>query len=174
LHKRLRKIDAAENVHAREIETLASQPQNSPALTALRSRIIERFGELEAERTQVNDRFTALDRATSHQDEPALLDELPILGDILTGAPPSFQGRLFAAFGLELIYNKEDHQVSIYAAIPPSTPHTLAAIIAASEPPTSPAQRAALSHSPHHHRMWAKASLPTFVSWAETHQPWTR
>jgi hypothetical protein len=61
----LKKIDAAENAHAREIENLATLPQNSPAITALRSRIIQRFGELEAERTQINDRLTALDQATA-------------------------------------------------------------------------------------------------------------
>jgi site-specific DNA recombinase len=81
LHKRLRKIDAAENAHAREIESLASLPQASPAITALRSRIIERFTELETERTQINDRLTVLDRATGQEDEPGLLDALPMLGE---------------------------------------------------------------------------------------------
>jgi len=47
LRKRLRKIDAAENAHAREIEHLASLPQDSPAITALRTWIIERFSDLE-------------------------------------------------------------------------------------------------------------------------------
>ncbi len=122
LHKRLRKIDAAENAHAREIENLASLPQDSPAITALRSRIIARFTELETERTQINDRLAALDRATGQQDEPALLDALPMLGDALPGLPTAIQARLFAAFGLELIYNKQDHQVTIYATITPSTP----------------------------------------------------
>lgn len=40
--------------------------------------------------------------------------------------PASIQARLFAAFGLELLYNKEDHQVTIYATITPSTPMPLA------------------------------------------------
>jgi site-specific DNA recombinase len=150
LHRRLRKIDAAENAHAREIENLASLPQNSPAITALRSRIIERFGELEAERTQINDRLAALDQATGQDNDPALLDLLPMLGDALPGLPASIQARLFAAFGLELIYNKQDHQVTIYATITPSTPAALAGIIAISEPPTTPA---GLAHSPQHPRM---------------------
>jgi len=81
------------------------------ASAALRSRIIARFTELETERTQINERLTALDRATGQRDDPGLLDSLPMLGDILAGAPPSLQTRLFAALGLELIYNKEDHQV---------------------------------------------------------------
>jgi hypothetical protein len=33
-----------------------------------------------------------------------------MLGDAL---PATIQARMFAAFGLELIYNKQDHQVTI-------------------------------------------------------------
>ena len=155
LHKRLKKIDAAETAHAREIEHLAALPQGSPAITALRTRIIERFGELEDDRAQINQRLAALERATDQQDEPALLDALPLLGDALmfrAEMPASIQARLFAAFGLELIYNKQDHQVSIYATITPATPRALAAIIAGSEPPATPAEPAGLGHSPQHPR----------------------
>jgi len=56
----------------------------------------------------INDRLAALDRATRQQDEPGLLDALPMLGDALAEMPASIQARLFAAFGLELIYNKQD------------------------------------------------------------------
>jgi hypothetical protein len=164
LHKRLRKIDAAENAHAREIENLASLPQGSPAITALHTRIIARFGELEAERTQINDRLAALDRATGQQDDPALLDALPLLGDALPSLPASIQARLFAAFGLELIYNKEDHQVTIYATVTPSTPGALAEIIARSEPPTVPADPAGSAHSPQHTRMSSLAQ-PRQTAW---------
>src|SRR5262249_22688836 len=135
-----------------EIDNLASHPHGSPAITALRSRIIARFTELEDERTQINDRLTALDRATGQRDDPGLLDALPILGDILTHAPARLQAQLFTAFGLELINNKQDHQVSIYATITPSTPAALTAIIAGSEPPTAPD---GLAHSSQHSRVWA-------------------
>jgi hypothetical protein len=70
-----------------------------------------------------------------------------MLGDILTDAPASLQARLFAAFGLELIYNKEDHQVSIYATSTPSTPAALAGIIASSEPPPPPADDLPFPHN---------------------------
>jgi hypothetical protein len=155
LHKRLKKIDAAEKAHAREIENLASLPQGAPAITALRSRIIERFTELETERTEINERLAALDRATGQREEPGLLDALPLLGDALPGLPAAIQTRLFAAFGLELIYNKQDHQVTIYATITPATPDTLADIIATSEPPATPATAgpAGLGHSLQHTRM---------------------
>jgi hypothetical protein len=62
--------------------------------------------------------------------------------------PAGIQPRLFAAFGLELIDNKHDHQVTIYATIAPSTPQALAEIIAASEPPAAPAEPAAVGHFP--------------------------
>jgi hypothetical protein len=91
-----------------------------------------------------------LDRATSQRDDPGLLDTLPMLGDILTDAPASLQARLFAAVGLELIYNKEDHQVTI-------TPSTPAAIIAGSEPPTAPDE---LALSPQHPRAWVECPPP--------------
>jgi len=81
-------------------------------------------------------------------------DAPPMLGDALASMLASIQARLFAAFGLEMIYNKQDHQVTIYATITPSTPNTLADIIAASEPPAAPA---GLAHSPQHPRV---SSLP--------------
>jgi hypothetical protein len=75
-----------------------------------------------------------------------------MLGDALPGIPASIQARLFAAFGLELIYNKQDHQVTIYATITPATPAALTDIIAISEPPATPD---GLAHSLQHPRMWS-------------------
>ena len=61
LTKRLRKIDAAENAHAREIETLAHLDNpHAPAVTALRSRVLARFTELEDERTTINTQLASL------------------------------------------------------------------------------------------------------------------
>jgi len=74
----------------------------------------------------------------------------------LAGLSPTVQAGLFAAFGLELIYNTEDHQVTIYATSTPSTPHTLVEIIASSEPPTAPAVPGGLALSPQHPRMWVE------------------
>ena len=42
----------------------------------------------------------------------------------------------YQAFGIELLYNKEQNQVTIYATITTSTPQTVAALISDSEPPT--------------------------------------
>ena len=60
---------------------------------------------------------------------------------------PTLQAQLFAALDLQLIYKKDTHQVTIRATITPSTPATLAAIIALSEPPTTPTAATGLAHS---------------------------
>jgi hypothetical protein len=148
LHKQLRKIDAAENAHAREIEALASLPQDAPAVTALRTRIIERFSELEADRAQINKQLATLAKAPAFLEDPTLLDALPTLAGILTDAPQRLQAQLFQALDLQLIYKKDTHQVTIYATLTPATPHTLAAIINTSEPPTT----SSLDPSPQHNR----------------------
>src|SRR5215472_9694481 len=146
LRKQLRKIDASENAHAREIEHLASLPQDAPAVTALRSRIITRFGELEAERAEITKQLDALTRAPAFLQDPTLLDDLPVLPGILTGAPQRLQAQLFAALDLQLVYKKDTHQVTIYATFTPTTPHALTAIIATSEPPTTSALGPSTQH----------------------------
>ena len=62
--------------------------------------------------------------------------DLPLLED----APPRVRQAFYQAFGIELFYNKDQNQVTIYATITTSTPQTVAAIINDSEPPTPPAR----------------------------------
>ena len=80
MNKRLRKIDAAENVHAREIESLAHlDDPHVPAVTALRSRVLARFTELEDERTAISTQLADLAKTDAGPGDPALLDALPLL-----------------------------------------------------------------------------------------------
>jgi site-specific DNA recombinase len=130
LTKRLRKIDAAENAHAREIETLAHLDNpHAPAVTALRSRVLARFTELEDERTQINTELAGLAKTDPGPGDPALLDALPMLGDRLTDAPARLQQQLYEAFDLQALYKKNTHQVTMHVTITDSTPHAVAAII---------------------------------------------
>lgn len=69
--------------------------------------------------------FTA-EQAVPEAGDPALLDQLPVLGDILTGAPTRLQQQLHQAFSLQAVYKYETRQVTIYADITASTPATLA------------------------------------------------
>ncbi len=137
LRQQLRQIDAAENAHAREIEQLAELDASSPAVTALRSRIIARFGELEHQRAHVNAQLKELTATRPPPQDPALLDQLPHLAGILCDAPVRLQQQLYHAFGLQLLYNREDRQVTCRATITPATPAALAAILNDSEHPAS-------------------------------------
>ena len=129
LNKRLRQIDAAENAHAREIETLASHDPTDPAVTALRSRILARFTELENERADINTQLADLAKTDPSPGDPALLDALPLLGDLLADAPARLQQQLYDAFDLQALYKKNMHQVTIHVTITDSTPRAVAAII---------------------------------------------
>ncbi len=84
LRRRLAKIDTAENALITELE--AATP-GDPAAQALRQRIRARFTDLYTERTRTEGELAALEAATTQDNDPALLDALPILGDIITEAP---------------------------------------------------------------------------------------
>jgi site-specific DNA recombinase len=136
LRKRLKKIDTTEDAHVREVQALAELDPNSPAVKAMRQRHLRAFGELEAERDQIGAKLAALaGQADQHGGDPALLDTLPMLGDLLPKLPDRIKQQLFEAFDLAMLYHKKDGQVTCWATITPSTPATLAAIIAQSETP---------------------------------------
>jgi hypothetical protein len=123
LNKRLRKIDAAENAHAREIESLAHlDDPHAAAVTALRPRVLARFTELEEERAQISAQLADLAKTDPGPGDPALLDALPLLGDLLADAPACLQQQLYDAFDLQALYKKNMHQVSIHVTITDSTP----------------------------------------------------
>jgi hypothetical protein len=103
------------------------------------------FGELEAEREDIGRTLAALAKQTAQETggDPGLLDRLPMLGDLLAAAPDRIKQKLFDAFDIQALYNKTHNQVTLWVTITPSTPATLAAIIADSETPdlaTTPAQ----------------------------------
>jgi len=148
LRKRLKQIDATEDAHIREVQALAGLDPNSPAVTALRTRHLKRFTELEAERDDINSKLTALAKQATQTSggDPALLDRLPLLGDLLAAAPDRIKQQLFDAFDIQALCSKAKNQVTLWATITPATPATLAAIIAASETPELAALLATQDH----------------------------
>jgi hypothetical protein len=99
--QRLRQIDTAENAHAREIEELAAAAAPAAAITALRTRILARFTELEEERAAIDTQLADLAKTSRKDASPALLDRLPMLGDILAGPPRRLQAALYDALGIQ-------------------------------------------------------------------------
>jgi len=136
LAQRLRHIDAAEDAHAREIEALTHADASPAAITALRTRLIQRFTELETERADISTQLAALTADAGQDQHPELLGNLPMIAGALgDDAPLAFEQRLYDAFSIELLYKHGMHQVTLFATITDSTPDALAAIIALSENP---------------------------------------
>jgi hypothetical protein len=98
-----------------------------PAAQAMRARIRDRFAELHAQRTQAETELSRLTQASAPRAaNPALLDELPYLGDTLPGLPSAVKARLFAAVDRSILWNKSGRQATVTATI---TDDTLAAIL---------------------------------------------
>jgi site-specific DNA recombinase len=136
LRKKLAKIDVSERALITELETPIDPADQ--AAQALRNRIRARFTELYTERTSIETELATLEAPAEPGDDPALLDELPILGDILTDAPVSLTEKLLAAFDIKAVYNRDKHQVTIHATITGATPQAVADLIA--DHNTRPAQ----------------------------------
>jgi DNA invertase Pin-like site-specific DNA recombinase len=128
LSKRLRDIDAAEDAYTREIEQFAALGADNPAVTALRSRILTRFGELETERAQINTKLTALATATPATPDPALLDQLPRLAGLLNTAPAVLQQELYRLFHIQITYHHQENKITCHATITHHTTRQLTAL----------------------------------------------
>ena len=123
LRKKLARIDVSERALIAELET-PIDPAHAAA-QALRNRVRARFTELYAQRTSIETELTTLETAPTEQDDPTLLDELPTLGDILTGAPAALTEKLLAAFDIKAVYNRDKHQVTIHATLTGTTPQAV-------------------------------------------------
>jgi hypothetical protein len=134
---RLKQIDAAEDAHVREVQALADLDPNSPAVKAMRELHLRASTELEAERDQIGAKLTALARqAGDHGGDPALLDDLPMLGDVLPKLADRAKQQLFEALDLAMLYHKQDNQVTCRATITPHTSGALAALLARQDHPS--------------------------------------
>jgi hypothetical protein len=98
-------------------------------VTALRSRLLARFTELEDERAAIIAQLAKLEHNRQPAPDLDLLDQLPVIGDLMATLPASLQAQVYEAFGMELLYSHDVRQVTIHAAITTSTPATLAAIL---------------------------------------------
>src|SRR5450631_588700 len=128
LRKQLARIGSAENALITELEAPADPGDRTTQ--ALRQRIRARFTDLFTERTHIQAELTALETATTQDNDPALLDELPLLGDVLTGAPDRLIEQLFDAFHVTAVYSNDLHQVTIHATLTDATLQTIADLLA--------------------------------------------
>jgi len=138
LQKEIHRVDNAQRAQVKELDRTGDA--GDPATEAWRERIRERFAELVAERKGYTGELAALTADDAPSQAPELLDSLPALAGRLEEVKPATRARLYQAFDLHLLYNKEMHQVTIHATITTSTPGIVAAILADSEPPSAPAR----------------------------------
>jgi len=128
LDQQLAKNEAAQHALITELET-PTDP-GDPAAAALRERIRARYRELHTEQKTLEAQRDQLDAATTAVSNPALLDALPILGDILTGAPAGLAEQLFEAFHLHAVFSKQHRQVTIRVTITDTTPDAVSRLLA--------------------------------------------
>jgi hypothetical protein len=128
LDKQLAKNETAQHALITELETPADP--GDPAAQALRDRIRTRYRELHTEQKTLEAQRDQLDTAATEVYDPALLDALPILGDILTGAPAGQAEQLFEAFHLHAVFSKEHRQVTIRVTITDATPDAVTRLLA--------------------------------------------
>src|ERR1017187_5019763 len=128
LTKELARIDVAQRNQILQIDGLSPDPADKAA-QAMRARCSQRFTELHTERETIEAQITAIDSTPARDDHAELLDRLPVLSGNLSEFPERIQAVLYQAFDLQLLYNKDMHQVTIWATITSSTPHAVAAII---------------------------------------------
>jgi site-specific DNA recombinase len=124
LDQQLAKNETAQHALIAELETPADP--GDPAAAALRERIRARYRELHTEQKTLEAQRDQLDTTATEIQDPALLDALPILGDILTEAPAGLAEELFEAFHLQAVFSKEHRQVTIRVTITDATPQVVA------------------------------------------------
>jgi site-specific DNA recombinase len=128
LTARLKKISTGQDSCILELEQLPADPAGTAA-AAMRTRIRARFAELHADREELQAQLDALAAVVPQAADTSLLDELPLAGDILPGLPPDLKARLFDAFDLHILWNKQAGQATIWAEITDATLRALAGIL---------------------------------------------
>ena len=128
LGARLRHIETGLNSCILEIEQLPADPAD-PAATAMRARIRARFAELHHEQADKQTQLTALAATAPKAADITLLDQLPLAGNVLPGLAPDLKARLFAAFDLQILWNKPGRQATVHAEITDATLHALPALL---------------------------------------------
>ena len=76
----------------------------------------------------MEDQLKALAKTVPADADPALLDQLPLAGDVLPRLSPQLKTRLFQAFDVSVLWNKTDRQATVRAEITETAP-VLAAIL---------------------------------------------
>ncbi len=150
LKAQVSKLDAQQAAQIRALEDVP----DGPAGQAMRARINQRFTELHAERTAAEAKLTALTSERPRGADPAILEEVPLAGDILPYLPPALKARLFAVTDLSIVWSKDKNQATVTAVITDATLAALPEILDPDQPGYH--DTAAVDSGP----MWVSAGPP--------------
>jgi len=133
-------IHAAMNNLMAELETLPTGLTGQDA-DAYRADIRTRYAQRLTERRTTQHELDTLTTPAQPAHDPALLDQIPQLGDWLTTAPETTQHAIYDAFQLTITYHRPTHQATLRATLTNTTPHALETALHTSRdttPPTTP------------------------------------
>ncbi len=128
LTRRIARNEAASKGLMTELAQLGDD--TSPASTAYRTRIRERFTQLYDETAALQaqvDLLAAQDTAAADAD---LIAQIPYAPGLLASAPAPVQEALCAALGIHATYRADKNQITIRAVLTDTTPGILQAILA--------------------------------------------
>jgi len=125
LNAELARVGTAQAGLLTELELLGSD--TSPATQAYRQRIQARHAELHDDHARTQAQLDDLAAATTPDQDPALLDELPYLTSQLDDAPAELVEALIDALDIQILYRPEQHQATIWATLTDTTPATITA-----------------------------------------------
>jgi hypothetical protein len=157
---------------ASALDDLPADPDD-PATQAYRARIRARFAELHEERELLETQLKALVKTIPAAADTALLDRLPLAGDVLPRLPPRLKAKLFAAFDLSILWNKPASQVTVRAEISDATLQAVTEILDASQQgfddthPGQPDPIRDLAHTPRAVRVWHSSVQAAQPVWRE-------
>lgn len=123
LRQQITRAETAEHALTTELETLGTD--TSPATTAYRARIRERFTQLYNQRTQAQNELAELTATAPDTPDPALLDELPDALALLSEAPAHIREHLYDALDIQILYRHEKQQATIWATLTDATPDAI-------------------------------------------------
>jgi hypothetical protein len=115
-----------------QLERLGSD--TSPAADAMRQRITDQFTDRYNQAKTLQAELDDLTASQPAEDDPTLINELPYAAAAFTSAPDHIKAKLYAAFGIQVLYRQDKNQATIWATITTTTPGIVATL--ASDPRT--------------------------------------
>jgi hypothetical protein len=126
LRRQLAQNETAQNGLITQLERLGND--TSPAAEAMRQRITGQFTERYNQARDLQAQVDDIQAAQPPAEDPSLLDELPYAAAMLADAPEHIKAKLYAAFGVQVLYRAHKNQATIWATITSSTPGIIAAL----------------------------------------------